>query len=313
MIPPWTIAAVPLTFALGDRALFAATLRLQVRELALCHEPPPQVVAEPPGESLERSCDGFYLRSVPTPVRLPTLGRAGPYVRYVTSEYNRYYVDLRQPYTQYTSKFSAKSRSTLARKLRRFASHCGGQLDCREYKTPAELREFFPLARGVSARSYQQRLLDAGLPESAEYEQEAQQMAELGLVRAYLLFHDSQPVSYLYCPARGRALRYEYLGYDPQYATWSVGTLLQWLALERMFADGAFDLFDFTEGEAEHKRFFASGSIPSSNIMFLRKSVRNLAVVRAHRGAVILSSAIGDTLDGLGLKSRVRKLIRFGR
>ena len=39
---------------------------------------------------------------------------------------------------------------------------------------------------------------------------------------------------------------YAYLGYDPDYLHLSVGTVLQWLALDSLFAERRFRFFDFT-------------------------------------------------------------------
>jgi hypothetical protein len=73
-------------------------------------------------------------------------------------------------------------------------------------------------------------------------------LAAGGQVRAYLLFDGERP--YLYCPVQGDVVIYRYLGYDPDYARMSVGTVLQWLALEELFREARFRMFDFTEGES---------------------------------------------------------------
>ncbi|QJQ07721.1 GNAT family N-acetyltransferase [Undibacterium piscinae] len=49
----------------------------------------------------------------------------------------------------------------------------------------------------------------------------------------------------MYCPIVDDALIYAYLGYDPDYLKLSVGTVLQWLALQDMFAETRFKIFDF--------------------------------------------------------------------
>jgi hypothetical protein len=65
----------------------------------------------------------------------------------------------------------------------------------------------------LSALTYQERLLDAGLP--ADALGEMQDLARRDAARAWLLFIDGRPASYLYAPAEGAALRYAYLGYHP--------------------------------------------------------------------------------------------------
>jgi CelD/BcsL family acetyltransferase involved in cellulose biosynthesis len=107
-------------------------------------------------------------------------------------------------------------------------------------------------------------------------------------------------------------LIYAFLGYDPEYASFSVGTVLQWLALEYLFEERSFRFFDFTEGQSEHKKLFATDSVQCANVFFLRSSLRNVLLLNSQRTVNHLSKSIGDTLHQYGLKTMVRKLIRFG-
>src|SRR3546814_15482444 len=72
-------------------------------------------------------------------------------------------------------------------------------------------------------------------------------------VRAWLLFVDGLPIAYLYCPAEGDTLRYDYLGHDPEWSDWSAGSVLQVEAMRDLFAERRFARFDFTEGEGQHR------------------------------------------------------------
>ncbi len=137
-----------------------------------------------------------------------------------------------------------------------------GALTSRRYRTSAELAEFFDFARRVSANSYQERLLDCGLPTGQDFVDDAIQAASHDDLRAFLLFAQGEPVSYLYCPVENGVLQYAYLGYLPEHSKLSPGTVLQWLAMESLFAEHRFTAFDFTEGDSEHKRFFSTHQVP---------------------------------------------------
>jgi CelD/BcsL family acetyltransferase involved in cellulose biosynthesis len=175
------------------------------------------------------------------------------------------------------------------------------------------MADFFRLARTVSRTTYQERLLDAGLPDSAEFCEEMERLAQQDCVRAFLLFHQDRPVSYLYCPISNGVVLYAYLGYDPDYMNFSVGTILQWLALEYLFDEKIFRLFDFTEGQSEHKKLFATNSIQCANVFFLRMSLSNAMIVCSREVAERASRLIGGVLDQLGWKASVRRLMRFGK
>jgi CelD/BcsL family acetyltransferase involved in cellulose biosynthesis len=173
------------------------------------------------------------------------------------------------------------------------------------------MAEFFRLARTVSRTTYQERLLDAGLPDSEEFCEEMEQLAQQDCVRAFLLFHQDRPVSYLYCPISNGVVLYAYLGYDPDYMNFSVGTILQWLALECLFEEKIFRFFDFTEGQSEHKKLFATGSVQCANVFFVRDSLRNMCLLHAQQGVDRFTKLAGDKLDQLGLKSKIKKIMRF--
>jgi CelD/BcsL family acetyltransferase involved in cellulose biosynthesis len=140
-----------------------------------------------------------------------------------------------------------------------------------------------------------------------------EQLARQQRLRGFVLFHDGRPVSYLYCPVKpSGVVIYAFLGYDPTYMNFSVGTILQWLALEHLFEENSFRFFDFTEGQSDHKKLFATHNVQCANVFFLRGSLRNMVLLHGQRATDHFSRLVGDKLDQLGLKSKVKKMMRFG-
>ena len=92
----------------------------------------------------------------------------------------------------------------------------------------------------------------------------------------------------------------------------SVGTILQWLALEHLFEENSFRFFDFTEGQSDHKKLFATHSVQCANVFFLRSSLRNRTLLYMQRAMGHFSHLVGNKLDQFGLKSKVKKMMRFG-
>lgn len=271
-------ARTALPFRIGARTVgrvHRRLLRLSVPlEDALASRAPPL----PP---LAPDAHGYYLRAVPTEALERLVQGSGMRV-HLRSAYPRHYADLAQGFDAYLATFSARSRSGLKRKRRRLEERSGGALDVRIYRTPAEMALFYQQARALSVRTYQERLLDAGLPEGALDEMRA--LAAQDQVRAWLLFVDGRPVSYLYAPGEGATLRYAYLGYDPAAADLSPGTVLQLEAMRMLIEEGRFRWFDFTEGDGQHKRQFATGAIDSLDLLLLRPGLANLATAGALGG-----------------------------
>ena len=73
-------------------------------------------------------------------------------------------------------------------------------------------------------------------------------------------------------------------------------------------------MFDFSEGEGAHKKLFATGHQLCADIYVLHATPSNLAKVLVDAGLAEASGGIVRGLDRMGLKSRVKRVIRsFGR
>jgi hypothetical protein len=308
----WEIRQVPLKYGIGDWTAARIRLRLHCRSVRLSEHLFPSADPQPPADPARGPASGYMLRALPVAGSLPQFSRTGDYLRYVLLQYGHCYIDLSIGMEAYRAKFSGRTRSTIMRKVRKFEEHCGGLLDWRTYRQPVEMAEFHRLARDVSARTYQERLLDAGIPDDPGFEEEMLRLASQDAVRGWILFDRDRPVSYLYCPAEQSVLVYAYLGYDPDYMKHSVGTILQWLAVEQLYAEGRFTIFDFTEGQSDHKRLFATHELQCANLMFVCNRPWLALAVRTHAAANRASSRLGSLTERWGIKSRLRRMMRFG-
>jgi CelD/BcsL family acetyltransferase involved in cellulose biosynthesis len=299
------VAVSYLRFQVSYRTLWKAGFRVARRGFSLAECRAGKALPDPARDADEQ---GILYRCLllPADSRL----ECPPWLTYVPARYPRYYVDLQGSFEDYCARFSSKTRAMLKKKARRFATLSGGDIDLRRFTTPAAVSEFYELARDLSARTYQEKVLDAGLPASEDFRESVLARAAADEVRAWLLMHQGAPVSYLYLYECDGDLVYAYLGYAPGYAAHSVGTVLQWLALEDLFREGRFRCLDFTEGEAEQKRLFATGRLECADVLFLRPTVRNRLVTRAHAVFTGTVEAAGMGLDKLGLRWRLKRLLR---
>jgi CelD/BcsL family acetyltransferase involved in cellulose biosynthesis len=305
--PAGVAEAVDLPMMIGARTLWRLRRRLVRVPLTLrqvLDQAVPELGALPAG------ADGFLVNSLPADL-LSALAARQPGLRaFVRQRYRRSYASLDGGFDAYLSGFSAKSRSTLKRKVRKLAERSGGTLDLRCYRTPAEAEEFYWHARQVSARTYQERLLDAGLPEGEEALKAIRAEAAADAMRGWLLFLDGAPISYLYAPADGATLIYAHLGYDPAFAEFSPGTVLQFEAMRELMKEGRFGLFDFTEGEGQHKLQFGTGTVDCIDVLLVRRSLGNLLAGHALNGFDGAVAAAKRAVRRVGLERHTRALRR---
>jgi hypothetical protein len=305
----WERARVPLKLQIGDIVIGRVFLSL-LRRNARLDEQPLKACDMPDAPPRLDGADGFVVWSYPLAAKLPVLSVRDDLVVYTPRQYERYSIDLSGSFDRYMAGFSGKTRSGLRRKLRKFADASGGVIDWRQYRTPQEMTIFFDLARTVSAKTYQERLLSVGLPTHLTFITSSLRLSKSNNVRAYLLFLRGKPVSYLYCPISNGIVAYDYLGYDPAYSSLSPGTVLQLLALEALFAEQRFAAFDFTEGEGQHKELFATDGRLCGDVYVLGRRLVPLSRIVLHYATDRISAGAGVVLDRLHLRSLVRRQVR---
>lgn len=266
------MTAVALKLQLGARTL-ASIRRELVRvsvdlEGAIAGDLP----ALPP---LLHDGDGYLVTSL-AESRLGDLARTTPdLLPYVRQRYARYHTDLTLGFDAYLAQFSGNTRSQLKRKRRRIEDASGGVLQIERFRTPDEIERFHAVARGISARSYQETLMGAGLPADPAFVRAMVAAAAADRVRAWILRVEGKPAAYLYGEAHGRVLRYDHVGHDPAFNDFSPGSVLMLEAMRDLMSGDRFARFDFTEGEGQHKRAFATGAVACVDLLLLRPSLTN--------------------------------------
>ena len=284
------MSAAALKFQIGARTLATIPRRLRRVALSLDEARKGQAPSLPAlGED-----DGFLVTSLPEDAAIPWPG-----IVFVRQRYTRYWVDLTAGEAAWRAGLSGQTRTVMKRKRKRLATAGDGCVDVRAYRTAGELAAFYPLARGVAALTYQERLLGSALP-CALPDAEA---------RAWLLFLHDVPIAYLYCGADGDTLRYDYVGHDPAYGALSPGSVLMEAALTDLFAD-RFARFDFTEGEGQHKRTLATDGIACRDLILLRPTLANRVAVGAVGGfdaAMRVAKRLAQRRSMSSLACRIRR------
>jgi len=306
----WIEQQVPFRYCLSYFCLFRKNLRGRISrlplELAATSLPEPEC---PLGE-FRNGVDFVGYQDYPITDRLPRLQRNAATIRYALNQVHRYYIDLQGTFEQYLSACSRKTRSTIQRKVRKFADSNAGKLDCRVYRGVNQMLEYHKLARNIAVKTYQEKLFDGGIPEDKKFLSEMQDLAHSDDVRGYILFAGQTPVSYLYLPIAENILRYEYLGYDPGYSSSSPGTVLLYLALESLFQEGRYRYFDFGYGENQTKQVFSTANFLRADIYYFPKTVTNYLTLYSHAGLDSFSVACGRIFDSLHLKQRIKMVMR---
>lgn len=297
---------MPIDFTVGSRRLFAVERLLASWSFTLEDVLQESVPIAPP----DPGPDGLRVLSAPAHATTKILAEFPDHIVGGRQDYHRHYIDMAGSYDAYLAQFSGKTRSTLRRKLRKLSKEAGDSYRVTEHRTPSEIEQFLDAALPLSAKTYQARLLDAGLPDSAQARSAMLAAAGGDTMRAYLLHAAEGPIAYLALPVLGQTLIYAHLGYDPDWARLSPGTVLQMEALERLFAEQRYSYFDFTEGEGPHKVLFGTDSIECSSFVLLEPTAANRALLGARAGFDTIIEQTKALAERSGALARVRSILR---
>jgi len=303
-------ASFPLSFRLGEIKLASPSLDVAEVVAHFLENPVrlPEVLRTNPATVQRRL---LLARSLPLDEALPEQSLAGDRVVYRLNQYRRFFVDLRgTTFEQYLARFSSKSRSTLQRKLRKFEAKSGGTMDWVTCRSIGDLDSFLDEALALSQLTYQHRLLHSGIPGDALFREHMRALCGENRFRGWLLRQSGRPVAYICSPVLGKTVLYEYVGFDPAFGDQSPGTVLQALVLQQLMGEGEFDYFDFTEGEGPHKEFFASGGILCADVLVVPNEWKFRTLLGAHRAFVRSVQAATRFLHRMGVKDRLKRLLR---
>ena len=160
----------------------------------------------------------MFLRSLPDRLAFERSSLASSMLFYPFYGYSRSWVDTRGSFESYLGNFSKTSRKGLKRWVRKLTELSNGSLDIRRYGHADEMKLFHEDARTVSAKTFQEKLVNEGLPAGQPFLDHMRRLALFGQCYGSILYLDNQPISYLYCEQQGSGWLASYGGFDPAHA-----------------------------------------------------------------------------------------------
>lgn len=310
--PAWEETEALLRYSLSDYSLFS--VRLLGRTYAVPLAPLLPATFQSDLEELLKSAPAdipvLCIRNLPLAGYVPRIQFANGRLKYTLNQNYQYYADLRGSFDNYLASLSGKSRSTLRRKVKKFANMNGGTVDWRVYTTAEQMSVYHNLARQVAVKTYQERLFHGALPAGKRFRSELQELASAGRIRGYVMFSKDAPIAYLHLPIHAGIVEYAYLGYDPAHAALSPGSVLLYSALEDLFSEQRFSYFDFSYGAGQTKEVFSTGKYLRADAFYFTRSLKHCVLAYGHMALNSTSAALGLGLERIHLRASVKKLLR---
>ena len=262
-----------------------------------------------------RDFDTLYLDGVPLDAFLWKYLQESNAIR---RRFLTYQPEAAKPYLQlrftgtfedYMGKFTAKHRKNVNREIKRLKTGALGELQFVRYELPEEVPTFLEHAVELSKKTYQWILLHRGLDDPNLLRHRLPLLAKHGWFRSYLLFCGGKACAFLLgYQCRGKFIFFE-IGYDPAMASYSVGTVMQFLAVE--------DLFNYNRPEAldlgtfsRYKEMLSTERDLRGSVFLFPRNARARFMRTSHRSLLVCNGALYSVVERFNLKTKLKKWMR---
>lgn len=188
-------------------------------------------------------------------------------------------IAVQPSFEDYLSKFSHDSRHKLRQDDRRLEKACGAPVTLRRVISHEDLSDFCRDIEQVSAQSWQgQRLGLVFRPDSPEVRWLGE-LADRGWLCSYLLQAGCEPLAFQIGYEAGGIYYMHATAYVQSLAHRSPGTILLYRLLQNLHEDGCVRWLDFTHGDWEYKRFFATDDYKQQSVYLCQRGFYSAAAL----------------------------------
>lgn len=220
-------------------------------------------------------------------------------------------IDMPATLDTYLAGLGGRSRKSLNYSRRKLFRDFSDDVDLIGCRAEEDIPDFLDKAIAISKTTYQWNLLGLGLRRGDALETRLRFAASRGWLRSYLLECGGKPAAFMLAYQYRDCFYYTDVGFDPAFARWSAGSMLQLLVMEDLYAQpNRPAVFDFASGYGEHKARFGNASTEEANWLLLPRSLRNAVLAGAYRRLDGLASLATATADRIGVKRTLKKTLR---
>ena len=222
--------------------------------------------------------DSFFWRFLNDPGRKSDFF----YMHVVSGPRPWHLINLAPSYDLYLKSMSSKARANLRREVKRFeeAASCGIKM-CR-VTARDQVAWFLECAARIADHSWQRRILGRSIHCDASTLNSLQNLADLGLLRSYLLQLGEAPCSFVIGYQHQSVYHYVEIAFDEGYSEYSPGKVHLSLILEDLHQHAPPKTLNFGVGDASYKRRFGNCEKRDVSCLLMRPRIGNFLVTKSH-------------------------------
>jgi Acetyltransferase (GNAT) domain len=219
-------------------------------------------------------------------------------------------IDFPSSYADYLQQLSRKTRENIRRHAREIESRLG-HWGVRKFAAAHQIYEMVRLVEVIATKTFHYHLLGQDLTTSNEqFIRNLTIYAQQGWLRGYVLVGNDRPVAYTIGYLVNGCFQGELIGYDPEFAHASPGTLLLTRIVEDLINTGTANLYDFGAGDARYKQEFGNRSYEEGTLLVCRRTLYARCAATAERLFADASRFGARALELTNLKAPLKKFLR---
>jgi len=229
-----------------------------------------------------RDVDGVYFKSLPTDspewhfMEERHWKIDGCLVYKLSSERDFYILKSPATFDKYLeTQFKKKKRYNLKRQVRMLEEATKKKINVECITDPELVPVFNNHVKTISERSWKAKKLENYIPAYVQDNSNLVDVASKQLLRAYLLYADGEPITYVLGYQYEDVYHYSDIGFDENFAKYSPGSVLLFRLIEDLVNNTKLKYINFGIGDSEYKRQFATDRLSDNSLIVLRNTFRN--------------------------------------
>ncbi len=206
---------------------------------------------------------------------------------------------------EFYGRLSTKHRHEIRRQMRRLSDNLRGEWCVKSYEHESDIPRLCEDAGFVSRKTYQ-FAMGVSFVDNERHRKLLAFRARLGWLKAHVLYCQNVPSAFQIGMQYRNTLHLNYIGYDPQWRRFSLGTLLFVKVLEELCNSNKPQQIDFGFGHADYKRSYCTRSWPEVTV-FLFSLRFKPQMINMIRGMCSGISSLGESAARrMGFLSKVK-------
>jgi hypothetical protein len=211
---------------------------------------------------------------------------------------------LPQSYEAFLMSLNRKKRYKFRHYIKQFENAFQGTISCRVFSEPQEVDQFCAAAESVASKSYQRRLGVGYLPDEETHRLIAT-AADMGWLRAIVLYVNNQPVSFWHGNVYKNVFYCDLTAFNPAFGKYAAGIVLLLKNIEGLCGQHV-QTIEFGIGNAQFKEEFCNDYAEEAEVNIYAPTLRGFAA----DGLTTLNFCVNESLIAilkrLGLLNKIK-------